>query len=625
MRYHLRYLFEIMLLTGILGLSASCYQGQDDLEITRLEINGGAVESGQPSVVFLYHGGAGAACTGTIIGQRVVLTAKHCVCNMDSYGNCSSMLSTSGFGVYIGTTPNLYAPPKYTVSEVRASSGTQITDNDIAVLLIAGVMTETPYPVLSSLPTNFINSQVYLIGYGLSACTGGSSGTKRRTEDQVVGYEGYNSFITQGLGANSGDSGGPVFTTDYKVVGVMVAVPQNYNGTLQCGTTICTRIDRYQSLIQQALEDTGGCYPTGPEICDDGVDNDCNNIVDDGCNPVGAACASNDDCASRLCYNLGAGLVCVQSCDPWYPGAGCVSGYYCREIDCDTGVCAPGVSGNAEVGAKCNQDTECGSLYCKTGSDGKGYCSVHCRPDQGECLPHEVCAPTGPSCGGCLPSAAFQGQRGIGEICQVGTNCRSSLCIEDQGAYYCSRVCGSNAECPDGFHCREDRCIRGYLGSEGDPCLVSADCLQGLTCYTGGVSPYCTRQQCEGTGCPTGMVCSPVGATSVCTMNQAPVGSRCSSAGECLTVGCISFDGDASCSLTCGRLVPCPTGTFCTMSDSGQLACAPNSLPPVIVDPGGGGGLSKGGCNQAPPGQGVPWPVMMAFLILLSVFWRRRR
>ena len=588
---------------------------------TNRRINNGAPETGHDSVVYILHQ-QGSGCTGTIIGQRVVLTAKHCVVHMDSSGNAAGMLTESGFGIWIGPSPNIYSwNPKYTVEETRTTPGSTITDNDIAVIIVDGLMEETPYPIISSYPSGFIGSQVHLIGYGLDACTGGDAGTKLRTTDQVAGFEGYNSFVTQGLGANSGDSGGPVFNLDYEVVGVMVAVPQSYGGELQCGTTICTRLDRFQSLIQQALEDTGGCYPTGDEICDDGIDQDCNGLIDDGCNAIGEPCSSHEDCATGVCVDFGSGQVCAQACDPTNPTGSCVQGYYCKELDCTTGACAPGTNGTKLPGERCSVDTECQTLYCRAAADGFSYCALRCALNEGECLPSEVCAPMGDTCGACQLSTVYQGQRGIGEICQLGANCRSGLCIEDAGAFYCSENCADHASCPDGFHCREGRCARGHLGTDGDPCVLTEDCLDPLVCYVDGADAYCTRDGCESTGCPAGMVCTPTDTSSVCALQAAPVGARCDGPQQCHTQGCLTFNGEGLCTIQCSRDEPCPPGTYCTESDSGQLACAPNSLPPRI-DTGDGGGGGSGGCRTAAGGS-APWALLLGGGLLLG--WRRRR
>ncbi len=622
-----RFLATFLILTISIALGGCAPEKSADGGRAQVDraINGGDLETGQDSVVYIAHQ-SGSACTGTIISPRVVLTAKHCIANMDSSGNMTSQLSASGFGIWIGASPNIGWGwnPDYTVSEVRTTPGSAITDNDMALLIIAGVMTQMPYNVVSSYSSGFVGSDVYLIGYGLDSCVngtaGGDAGTKRRTTDQVVSYEGINSFVTQGRGAVSGDSGGPVFNTNYEVVGVMVAVPQNYDGSLQCGTTICTRVDKFQNLIQQAIEDTGGCYATGPEICGDGIDQDCSGVADDGCNAVGEACTTDSDCESDLCVDLGQGKVCSVSCDPKVVLGSCVAGYYCKEIDCGRGVCAAGVQGALEAGQRCTSDTDCETLYCKPASDGNSYCSVRCTLEMGQCLPNEVCAPMGDTCGACQYSAVYQGQRGLGEICQMGQNCRSGLCIEDQGAYYCSSTCSSNDSCPDGYHCRESQCVRGYLGSDGDPCEVTEDCMGGLTCYTEGSYAYCAQQDCETTGCPSGMTCVPVGSTSVCDLDAAPVGERCDGPYNCRTAACLMFNGDGVCTIQCGRGVPCPTGTYCSVTDDGQMACAPNSLDPVVTPPNPGGGDKKG-CNASGNSTGT-------LPLLLGLFiwgWTRRR
>jgi len=621
--------FPLVTLLSFLLAAASCSPGaspRSSVGQHQAPIINGTPEYGQDGVVLIVHQ-SGFACTGTIIGSRVILTAKHCVVTMDqSEQYATGMRDVSGFGIWVGQHPAIWTwNPKYTISDIRTTQGNTITDNDIAVMITTTPMDETPYPIVVSYPSDFVGSQVNLIGYGLDACGGGNSGAKLRTTDQVVSWEGFNSFVSQGNGIGSGDSGGPAFDASYRVVGVNVAVPADpYTGQEQCGTSIHTRLDHFQSLIQQALDDTGGCFPSGPEVCGDNKDNDCNGLVDDGCNPNGSTCQSANDCASRFCATIGGSKLCADSCDPWNPTGACGSGSYCKMIDCEQGACMPGSSGPLAAGEACGQDTDCQSLLCKPAADGNSYCAIRCTLDAADCLPDQVCSAMGVTCGACLSSALAQGPRGVGELCQMGQNCRSGLCINDQGASYCSIPCQQDVVCPDGFHCQEERCVRGDPGAAGDPCLYSEDCGPGLICYSDGETSYCTEQGC-GT-CPQGMTCTQTTAGSaVCALDAATVGSRCVSSVDCFTGSCMIIGGEALCTQPCGLGQACPTGTFCMMSDSGALACAPNSVPPVVTTPppddNGGGG--HGGCQAA--GDGAANGLLIWLLGVALWSWRRRR
>jgi MYXO-CTERM domain-containing protein len=486
-------------------------------------------------------------------------------------------------------------------------------------MITSQTMAPTPYPVVQELPAGFIGSQVHLIGYGVDGCPNGDSGTKYRTTDEVYGWYDSNTYATLGNGANSGDSGGPVFDQSYNLVGVMVAV----DGQCQ-GYTVVTRADHFIDLISQAVLDSGGCFPTGPEICFDGVDNDCNDLVDDGCTAIGQPCAVDTDCYARLCVNLGGGLACAEPCDAADPLATCGIGGYCREVACGRGACAAGLPGAGQPRDLCQYDTDCASLYCRTWPDGIARCGARCDLAGADCFLGEACLAQGDTCGICAPDALTTGPRGLGEACAANLDCTSSLCIADGVNHYCSTSCTTSDTCPDDWHCRSGFCVRGREGLAGDPCEVAEDCFGGLICYSHGDLRYCTELDCDDASnpCPTGFTCTPEGTTAVCTSDKLPVGEPCTDNAECQSGACLAFNGVWSCALSCDHQDPCPTGTYCAESDNGLVGCAPNTTTPghpnANQNQGGGGG---GGCQSAPgPAASLLWLLALG----LALAWRRR-
>ncbi len=585
----------------------------DGLAQARRSINDGILEPGEPGVVLLYHQWYGAMCTGTLIGSRVVLTAKHCVQN-----ESGQMYSTGGWTVNVGSSMHAISH-SYDVDDVRTTPGASIEDSDVAVMILSQPAQENPYRFKIELDTpSLVGRTGLLIGYGQDGCPDGDSGTKFKTVDDVVGWATINDFVLDGNGANHGDSGGPVFDPD--TMEVMGVISRGGDCQEYPGLTVAVRVDAWKSLINEALTDTGDCAPTSlEESCDDGVDNNCNGEVDEGCAPEGAACAGDEDCASRYCRDVGTqGSICTSPCDPFFAASDCASGSYCLRLGCDEGACAPGSPGPLAVGEPCQADTDCQQLLCADPGTGAAVCMAFCGVDAGQCLGNEACVPleAGAACGGCVPDRLLPGPFGLGERCEDEADCVAGQCLDDGGLGYCTFECQGESDCPAGFHCRDARCVRGPRGHVGDPCVNDQDCDPELQCLGAGVQPgYCTASCAGGESCPTGTSCD----GQACVLDGLPLGNGCVSAGDCHTRGCFSFQGENACTLTCDRQTPCPPLMTCVMADNGMTLCQPHRLP--VTDDPGEQPTNPGDCATGGPG-GAPLLLTLAGLAWL---WRRRR
>lgn len=318
-----------------------------------------------------YMGG----CSGSLIAENLVLTARHCVSQTASEGvACTSTGKPVGgsggvtgdyqpkqLAVLIGPTLDVGGGgfnPKFAAKGVKIfhTSVNNLCNNDIALILLdtkivgaklAKLRLDTP-PVAGELMT--------AIGWGVANNTSSQIPSRRtRADIPILKVGPANLGASGGLGPNefeiaegicSGDSGGPaVAQTTGAVIGVVsrggngnpAADPNNpvsscvnmtgTDGTKYTASNFYTRIDGFKDLIATAFQEAGA------EPWLEGQ-------PDPRKAKFGEPCDGPDACQSALCIGVGAGTQCSATCDPATP---CPTGYSCVSAGTQS-VCAPTVA-----------------------------------------------------------------------------------------------------------------------------------------------------------------------------------------------------------------------------------------------------------------------------------------
>ncbi|WP_394831854.1 trypsin-like serine protease [Pendulispora rubella] len=254
MKHAVLFIFHV---SAVLAASVTGCGGEtaDVSAQTSDEIVGGTVDPGDPAVVAVYARAPGATqgalCTGEVISPTVVLTAAHCITEVDPgaihYVVPGPVFQQVPSSQWLAT-KEVHADPAFDASNLA-------NGHDIGVVILAQPTNIVPIPFIRTpLPSSVVGKNVRLVGYGLdNGVTQTGAGTKRQVTVSVVSMND-KTLETGNLlqKACNGDSGGPALLN---IDGKETIVGMTSYGLILCLLTAnYTRVDLYTSFIDQYLQ-----------------------------------------------------------------------------------------------------------------------------------------------------------------------------------------------------------------------------------------------------------------------------------------------------------------------------------------------------------------------------------
>ena len=323
-----------------------------------------------------------------------------------------------------------------------------------------------------------------------------------------------------------------------------------------------------------------------PEICD-GLDNDCDGVADDGL-LIGAPCGTDvGECSPGRNICRDGALVCEGAIDP-IPEL-------CDGLDND---CDGDVDEGLPLGAVCGSAVgECaeGALQCVSG---RYVCIGEVPPSR------EVCDCLDNDCDGELDEPPT-----VGPLCPAGSTCIECQCalpcmmsefgftcptgkapVVDGDVCFCvAELCnadtcaGETVERDGAVLCAPDSTSVAHCTCKSNECTFPCDgvvCTEGTVCNPRDVGGRCTEDSCRTLGCGAGQICDTV--TGNCIDNP------------CLDVTCAPAQACrlGVCETSCATVM-CPAGQRCVHG-----SCAADPCDGVACAPGMTCDPSDGSCVE---------------------------
>jgi secreted trypsin-like serine protease len=218
--------------------------------------------SGVGRSIVIIAGARGNVCTGTALARDLVLTAAHCVTPASTYtvfpAKGAAPIATRGISVHPRYEPQSYANSRATADVALIRLATALPAG-----IVAAELNRAASPVA-------VGEQFVIAGFGTTAPSSDAGLGVPRTATLVVTgqpgvlqirlYDPATKGERPGLGACTGDSGGPAFR-DGRVAGV-VSWSTGPKLTIGCGgLTGVTPLVRYRDWLVQAAGKLGSPLP----------------------------------------------------------------------------------------------------------------------------------------------------------------------------------------------------------------------------------------------------------------------------------------------------------------------------------------------------------------------------
>jgi len=297
-----------------------------------------------------------------------------------------------------------------------------------------------------------------------------------------------------------------------------------------CTEDICDEAG--DACVFNPVPNPGAEGPFGDANCDDGADNDCDQLTDAD-DPDCQQCQNDNDCddGNPCTQNQCQDDLCVTTNQA--DGTACDDGRFCTDPDtCTGGVCSGAPRDCSSLDDDCNQG------LCNESAD---LCQAHpvnegMLCDDGLfCTVSETCQAGACTSGGARDCGYLDGRCSQGVCDEASRGCRAEPINED-------------ATCDDGLYCTEgETCQSGGCsgGTERDCSAAGDECNDGVCDEESDV--------CTSTPGPDGTECGARFCTGLTWMRQTCVAGACT--GSELVVGC--DDGSVCTTDSCDDVAGC--------------------------------------------------------------------